>query len=125
MLEQDLVSYLLVNPPETLADKIAATVGEGKIPTRVVAQECGVTVQAVNNWRKNGRVDKKHIRTLAGITSLPIAWWMPGYNPDIGQTFWPFNPWVSYTEVSSLKPEDIAFLAGRLSEALRDLKKNT
>lgn len=37
-----------------------------------LAEACGVTPQAVSGWRKNGRVHKRHLETLAELTGKPL-----------------------------------------------------
>lgn len=39
-----------------------------KVTATELAKACGVTPQAVSGWRKNGRVDKKHLQTIADLT---------------------------------------------------------
>lgn len=49
-----------------------------------VAKACGVSKQAVTNWKKDGRIDKKHLPTLSKLTGLPIEYWL-GMNPEEAQ----------------------------------------
>lgn len=121
MLDQQVIESLLASPPATLADKVRATVGKGKIPARSVATACGVSVQAVSGWRQHGRVDKKHIKVLSTLTGLRLSWWLPGFDPDEPESPWPFEPWVPYFRIASLDKKDLGYLAGRLEEALKDL----
>jgi phage repressor protein C with HTH and peptisase S24 domain len=41
-----------------------------------VATACGVTPQAVGGWRRTGRIDKKHLETLAKLTHRPLTYWL-------------------------------------------------
>lgn len=44
-----------------------------------VARACGVTPQAVSGWKKNGRVAKRHLETLAGLTGKDLSYFL---SPD-------------------------------------------
>lgn len=124
MLDLITLSSLMKNPPDNLASKVAATVGRGKIPADLVAAECGVSVQAVNGWKKDGRVDKKHIKVLASLTGLPPVWWLPGFVPGESEPAqpWPFQRWLDIEELRGLDEGDLGFLAGKLSEGLQELR---
>jgi len=126
MLDIHARKQLLADPPEDLARKVAATVGRGKIAAEVVARACGVTVQAVNGWKRNGRVDKRHIKTLVELTGLPAEWWLPGFDggSEPEEQNWPFSKWVPYSRVSSLDESDMGYLAGILKSALDELDKS-
>jgi len=131
MLDRDTIQRLLMAPPVDLAAKVAATVGRGKIPTQQVATECGVTEQAVNNWRKNGRIDKRHIKKLAQLTGLPAEWWLPGFSShdQASNTPWPFERWIPYSRIQQVDREDLAYIAHSIQVALndiegRDIKRN-
>lgn len=126
MLDIHARKNLLAEPPQNLAGKISATVGRGKIAAEVVARACGVTVQAVNGWKRNGRIDKRHIKTLSELTGLPVAWWLPGFdgNDDVSELDWPFSKWIPYSRVSSLDEPDLGYLAGILKSALDELDQS-
>lgn len=124
MLDRTVIEALLLNPPPSLAEKVSATVGRGKISARLIAESCGVSVQAVNGWRQHGRVDKKHIRMLSSLTGLPLPWWLPGFNPADVEAPWPFEQWVPYEKIAHLDAGDLGYLAGCLNEALKELGKN-
>ena len=50
-----------------------------------LANICNVSVQAVGGWKKTGRVNKKHLPTIANLTGVPVEWLMGGNAapPDI------------------------------------------
>jgi hypothetical protein len=41
-----------------------------------MAEKCGVTRQAVNAWRKTGRVHKRHLQTIALMTGQPVEFFL-------------------------------------------------
>lgn len=124
MLDQSTIDHLLTNPPETLGEKVAATVGRGRLSAADVAQACGVTIQAVNGWKKNGRVDKRHIKTLSGLSGLPAEWWLPGFERIRGDSGsqWPFEYWVPYSKIQSLDDLDKGYVACRIVDAVAELE---
>lgn len=113
MLDETVISALLESPPADLAGKVAKTIGKGLVPAREVAVACGVTVQAINGWKNNGRVSKDHLKTLARLTGLPVSWWLPGDHdgdaPALSGSDWPFE---------SIKLEDVAGLGVKARQQL-------
>jgi len=123
MLSPALIQDLLSSPPEDLAGKVAATIGRGLVPTKDVAVACGVTVQAINGWKTNGRIGKQHIKTLARLTGLPVSWWLPGDDADEeawngGASLWPFSS-IERERIESLPPERLKHLEGVMLFALQ------
>lgn len=124
MLSHALIQELLSSPPADLASKVAATIGRGLVPAKDVAEACGVTVQAINGWKANGRVGKQHIKTLARLTGLPISWWLPGddVEEDTGNAGpsapWPFSS-IERESIESLPPERLKHLEGVMLFALQ------
>jgi len=47
-----------------------------KLTSIALAAACGVTPQAVNGWRKTGRLHKKHLATIAKLTDRPLSWFL-------------------------------------------------
>ena len=41
-----------------------------------LAQLCGVTKQAVHEWRTTGRIGKAHLITIAQATGTPLEYWL-------------------------------------------------
>jgi len=37
-----------------------------------LAAACGVTRQAVDGWKRTGRIDKRHLQTIAKFTGRPV-----------------------------------------------------
>jgi hypothetical protein len=53
---------------KTLAANIVQAMLDAKLSQGRVAEACGVTVQAVNGWRKTGKIARKHFPTLSRLT---------------------------------------------------------
>lgn len=67
------------NTAETLAGKFrSAKLHRPHITGQTIARACGVTAQAVSGWPKTGRIDKRHLQTLALLFDIPVAWWIDG-----------------------------------------------
>lgn len=50
---------------------------EPRIPLTLVADRCGVTVQAVSKWRRDGKIDfREHLVPLAAVTQVPIMFYL-------------------------------------------------
>lgn len=47
-----------------------------RVTSAALAHACGVTDQAVNGWRKNGRIAKRHLATIARITGKPLEYFL-------------------------------------------------
>ncbi len=61
---------------EVLAEKIRAALDQTATPMKEIAAQCGVTVAAISEWKRTGRIAKKHLPTLARITDTPLEWWL-------------------------------------------------
>jgi hypothetical protein len=73
--------------PELDADELAKRLvaamdgASPKVTSAAVALACNVTPQAVNGWRKNGRVHKKHLVAIASLTGRPLEYFVdPAYD---------------------------------------------
>lgn len=129
MLSSVLIQELLYSPPEDLAGKVAATIGRGLVPAKDVAEACGVTVQAINGWKTNGRVGKQHIKTLARLTGLPVSWWLPGDDLEddstsVSSTPWPFAS-IDRERIEALPAERLKHLEGVMLFALHGYSEGT
>ena len=107
-----------------LEEAFEAGAGRGLTPLKL-AEKCGVTPQAVNGWRKTGRITKKNLSLAAAyfghgpsfdgnrgaITALQSY-----HGPGAG---WPFTK-VSAEELAALKPRQIQRLDNMLRERLDD-----
>ncbi|WP_252870061.1 LexA family transcriptional regulator [Achromobacter mucicolens] len=127
MLSSALIQELLSSPPADLAGKVAATIGRGLVPAKDVAEACGVTVQAINGWKTNGRVGKQHIKTLARLTGLPVSWWLPGDDLEDETTVpapWPFAS-IERERIEALPAERLKHLEGVMLFALQGYAEGT
>jgi transcriptional regulator with XRE-family HTH domain len=53
-----------------------------KITSSALADACNVSPQAVNGWRKNGRIRKHHLPIVAKITGQPLRYFVDAdYDP--------------------------------------------
>lgn len=128
MLSSDLIQELLSTPPADLAGKVSATIGRGLVPAKDVAEACGVTVQAINGWKTNGRVGKQHIKTLARLTGLPVSWWLPGDDLEDDANGagspWPFSS-IDRERIEALPAERLKHLEGVMLFALQGYAEGT
>jgi hypothetical protein len=58
-----------------------------RVTSAALADACHVTAQAVNGWRKTGRVAKRHLGTIAKLTGRPLEYFL-GESADPGATLW-------------------------------------
>lgn len=47
-----------------------------RVSSALVAKECKVTAQAVNGWRKTGRIAKRHLAKIAELTERPLEFFL-------------------------------------------------
>lgn len=59
---------------------------KNRVSSAALADACKVTPQAVNGWRKTGRVAKKHIPTIAAMTKRPLEFFL-GADDGIGTAY--------------------------------------
>ncbi len=57
-----------------------------KVTSAALAEACKVTPQAVNGWRKNGRIAKRHLPKIAELTKKPLEYFLEA-QPLLGSTF--------------------------------------
>ncbi|RZS80625.1 S24 family peptidase [Pigmentiphaga kullae] len=115
---------LLSSPPSTLAEKVAATIGRNKLlSAKEVAEAINRTEQAISGWKKDGRVDKSHLKTLARLSGLPLQWWLPGEDAEESSRMapWPFES-LSEEQAANLSSSDRAKIDGAIALALAQLK---
>lgn len=67
--------------------RIAMDRAKPRVKSSAVAQACEVTRQAVSGWRKNGRLAKKHLQTIAKLTGKPLAYFLGAEMPDLGDQY--------------------------------------
>lgn len=46
------------------------------VTNTALAAACEVSKQAITGWRKNGRIAKKHLHTIAGLTGKPLSYYL-------------------------------------------------
>lgn len=56
--------------------RIAMDSGPQKVSAASLARVCKVTDQAVNGWRKTGRIAKKHLPRIAAETGRPLEFFL-------------------------------------------------
>ncbi len=47
-----------------------------KVSSAMLAKECKVSAQAVNGWRKTGRIAKRHLPKIAALTGKPLDFFL-------------------------------------------------
>ena len=60
-----------------LAKLLNEAIGTNRGVNARLAEACGVSIQAVGQWRKTGRVAKKHLSTIADVLGKPITYFFP------------------------------------------------
>lgn len=66
---------------------VAMDEAKPRVTSTALAEACGVTDQAVNGWRKTGRVAKRHLGTIAKLTGRPLEYFL-GDTASPGATLW-------------------------------------
>lgn len=74
----------MLDAPE-LAKRLRAAMDqrEPKLQSIYLAEQCGVTKQAVHGWRKHGRIAKRHLQAIARITEKPLEFFL---EPERGES---------------------------------------
>jgi hypothetical protein len=114
------------NPPmptqaELLAEKIRFLLEHGFLQTQAVIDACRVTKQAINGWKRTGRIAKQHLPVIADLAGVDVQWLL---NPEAprqdavismraGRPRWPFKL-VSWERYSALSEADRSDLDARL-----------
>ena len=98
----------MLSTSEKMAKKIRTALSETGMTQVALAGKCNVSKQAVQSWLKTGRVDKKHLPTLAQATGKPLAWWLDADEPETAQQALPahaFTPstWTAGENVAQYK----------------------
>lgn len=65
-----------MNTAQAMAAKLDEAMRTSGVKSVDIADACGVSKQAVQGWKKTGRIDKKHLPKLAKVTQLPLEWWL-------------------------------------------------
>ncbi|MDY7807576.1 helix-turn-helix transcriptional regulator [Burkholderia stagnalis] len=64
------------NDTAEMARRITQALDELPLPLAEVAAACGVSPQAVNGWKRTGRIGKDQLPKLAQLTGRPLSWWL-------------------------------------------------
>ncbi|MFX3547673.1 S24 family peptidase [Ralstonia mannitolilytica] len=117
-----------------LAHRICQAIDEAKLTAAEIAAECGVTPQAVNGWKRTGRIGKGHLPKLSEMTGKSLEWFLGSEDSPkpqlIGKGF-PARPIAVYDSLDELPPEttvlithvDVALSAGNGRETWHVEKK--
>lgn len=65
-------------PQQELAERLVAAMQEADINLADLARGCGVTIQAVHDWRETGRIGKHHLVTIGRLTRKPLEYFLVG-----------------------------------------------
>lgn len=68
-----------------LAERIATAIDASPYAAKKIADECGVTPQAVNGWKNTGRISKDMLVKLAGVLGLPLGYFIPNADAAAGE----------------------------------------
>lgn len=66
--------------------RFARALAMNPLPLKDIAEVCEVTPQAVGDWKRTGRIDKKHFQKLSGLMHTGLDYWLndkPGAVADI------------------------------------------
>ena len=66
----------MLSTSEKIRAKLAEVLETSSLRQSDIAEACGVSKQAVQGWTKTGRIDKKHLPSLASISGKPLSWWL-------------------------------------------------
>ena len=64
----------MIQNARDLAERLSKAMKAANIDNRAMAEACGVTSQAVSQWKSSGRVHKKHLPVLANLLGKPVQW---------------------------------------------------
>ncbi|MCK4121368.1 helix-turn-helix domain-containing protein [Ralstonia pseudosolanacearum] len=98
-----------------LAHRISQAIDEAKLTAAEIAAECGVTPQAVNGWKRTGRIGKGHLPKLAELTGKSLEWFLGSDEqpkaPTAGSKGFPARPITVYESLDELPPESTVLIA--------------
>lgn len=77
-LHMQIYDQAMLSTSEIIAAKLAIAIETSGVKQSAIAIACGVSKQAVQGWLKTGRIDKKHLITLAKLTGRDLTWWLEG-----------------------------------------------
>jgi len=62
----------MLEDQKQLASNFVAALIESGITPGKVAEACGITEQAVSNWKRTGKIDKKHLPVISRLTGWGV-----------------------------------------------------
>ena len=65
-------------PQQALADKLRVAMADAGVNLADLSRACGVTIQAVHDWRETGRVGKRHLMMICHVTKKPLEYFLTG-----------------------------------------------
>lgn len=65
-------------PQHELALRLRAAMEDADLSLAELARACGVTIQAVHDWRETGRIGKQHLITICSMTKKPLEYFLVG-----------------------------------------------
>lgn len=68
---------------ETMARRVRNAIAESGHTFESIANDFGVTVQAVSGWVRTGKIDKRKLPRLAQLTGRPLSHFMPDVEAPI------------------------------------------
>lgn len=66
----------MLSTSEKIRAKLQEVLETSPLRQSEIAAACGVSKQAVQGWIKTGRVDKKHLPSLAAVSGKSLDWWL-------------------------------------------------
>lgn len=108
----------------SVAIRITQAIAQSGKTSAELAAECDVTPQAVNSWKKTGRISKGQLSRLAELTGKSVDWLIRGAEEPTtsgGGLIISARPITVYTNLDELPPEstvlvkriDVALSAGK------------
>lgn len=66
----------MLSSSAALAKKLVYVIEELGVSQVKIAARCNVSKQAVQGWKKTGRIDKRHLPALSELSEIPLPWWL-------------------------------------------------
>lgn len=132
------------NPPmstqaELLAEKVRFLLDNDFLQPRAIIDACQVSKQAINGWKRTGRIAKQHLPVLADLAGVTVEWLLSAEPPQTeavismraGRPRWPFKtiPWDRYASLSQPDKDDLEsrvdrIMSGYEATTSRDQRKS-
>lgn len=65
-------------PQHQLAERLVQAMDDANVSLAELGRQCGVTIQAVHDWRLTGRIGKHHLITISVVTKKPLEYFLAG-----------------------------------------------